>query len=855
MQKLLRVQDWSIFYKLLAAFIIIALAALIPVSIINQQQARQGLLQEAQRNLANLSRNTTNAVSAYLLTREQDMAQIALNEALVNFMKTAQTDRSALGPNNRDQHDTLTLLKTRAPLMGQDTYLVLANPTGQIEITSEPEGGLRAGESNNLSDQTYFQDIIVKKKSSVITDPQLVRFNEKSGTVEAVIFFAAPVRDASSQIIGIAVARIPLNGIWQIVNADKEAAGEGSFAMLVDSSGVRIADSRSTDDVLGNSKYLFSVLYSIPASGAGSAQELLATNRFPKDFNFANKQDAIQGIFGRSQSQNFDTNNRFFEIKLNNADYQGAYGRTGSKQWSYYILVPNSTFAAAANNITNTSIILSIIAVVLLLIVAFVLANTLIQPIRRITRVLGRIGMGDFEVRVPVTNQDELGQLSITLNAMFDNTLTEIQNREEKEQLQSQITRLLEEISTVAEGDLTVQAEVTADMTGAIADSFNLMIEELRKTIINIQRANSQTNSYVNLMVDNAQMLDGVSDRQANRVMRVSGNVNEMNIAIQHVSASANDAAKVAQEALANARYGEEAVTRTISSMNRIRNNVQETAKKIKRLGESSQQIGEIVKLIDDIADQTNMLALNAAIQAATAGEQGKGFSMVTEEVRRLAQRSSNAVREIAHLVKSIQDDTASAVVAMEDGTSEVVEGSRIADEAGKALIVIEEVVGKLANLSFAISESSVQQAETSNDIARSMNEISSLTQEAVSLRRQSGEVVKMVEKTAQELRSSVAAFKVAEDTSTFNVGDFYEQKAQTQVEVSSPTFAPPLVIIAQTNGKPLETSNLDGFSHLNDNGDIDLSSLFTDESDFFDSIFDEVGTNKTPVEPPQALG
>jgi chromosome segregation ATPase len=240
------------------------------------------------------------------------------------------------------------------------------------------------------------------------------------------------------------------------------------------------------------------------------------------------------------------------------------------------------------------------------------------------------------------------------------------------------------------------------------------------------------------------------------------------------------------------------------------------------------------------------MLALNAAIQAATAGEQGNGFSMVTEEVRRLAQRSANAAREIASLVKSIQDDTNAAVVAMEESTSEVVEGSKVADNAGQALNSIEQVVSRLADLILNISQVSLQQASTSASIASSMTEISSLTQEATALRRQSGEVVEMVARTAEDLRSSVSAFKVSTDK-------------DAAVQETAQYIVPDYQFIPPTPESAYPQSN--GNNHQVEEAKGELNSIISEESDFFDSIFGEVAT-ASPGAPkpgdkdkPQALG
>lgn len=332
------------------------------------------------------------------------------------------------------------------------------------------------------------------------------------------------------------------------------------------------------------------------------------------------------------------------------------------------------------------------------------------------------------------------------------------------------------------------------------------MIEELRKVILNIQQAANQASSYFDQMVYNTQRTDDAANRQAARILNVTSAVEDINRSIQQVSENATVSSQVAQEARDNAHQGGLAVTKSVASMNRIRGNVQETAKKIKRLGESSQQIGEIVKLIDDIADQTNMLALNAAIQAAMAGEQGKGFSVVAEEVRRLAERSAGATREIAALVKSIQDDTSEAVVAMEESTREVVEGSKVADEAGRALGAIESVVDRLADLIFAISQVTQQQAGTSSSIAQSMTEISSLTMEASGLRQESASAVEKLARIVQGLNSSVSTFKVIPSAESPTRPALVESNPpaswQEAVSGEPPFAAEPDFVFAETPGR-----------------------------------------------------
>ncbi len=767
---LFRPQDWPIAVKLLLAFLFVALVPLLIAGFLSTNRARDGLLVEAKRNLENTSRRTSQVLDDFLKARITDMQQTATLDQVVRYVDKTNNNRSVLGPNDTDQLTTFSVLKSKAgSLSTVGDYIFVVSKNGQVEITSNnnpnQEGSPLENELSDVSAKGYFQEAI--KGRTYISDPVLISFQDRG--VVSYFYVSSPVRDVRGQPVGAVVLRINLDAVWNLVNADAEAAGKNSYTMLIDDTdnlGIRLADSRTAQRADAQTTYLFSVMRAIPAANQSSWTN---TGRFPAQFDFgkaSNFGTTLPSLVDVLDRPTFDRTNPFFTTAFNDSGTQvpaqAAYFPVPSKpRWSYFVVVPEATYAAAANDISFTLIIVILVAVIAVILLALLLARLLTTPVRRISRVLGRIGIGDFDARVPVTSRDELGRLGESLNAMFDNTLNLIQSREEKEELQTRITTLLEEISTVAEGDLTVQAEVTADITGAIADSFNLMIEELRKTVLNIQNATGQTSAYLEQTVLNFQQLDKVSDRQANRVITATSSMGDINNSIQQVSSSAESAADVAQEARQNAHQGGIAVSQSISSMNRIRGNVQETAKKIKRLGESSQQIGEIVKLIDDIADQTNMLALNAAIQAAMAGEQGKGFSVVSEEVRRLAERSANATREIATLVKSIQDDTAEAVIAMEESTREVVDGSKVADEAGRALTAIESVVERLATLITNISEVTSRQATSSSDVARTMNELSSLTQEASNLRRQSSEAVTEVARTADDLRVSVSAFRV----------------------------------------------------------------------------------------------
>jgi len=331
----------------------------------------------------------------------------------------------------------------------------------------------------------------------------------------------------------------------------------------------------------------------------------------------------------------------------------------------------------------------------------------------------------------------------------------------ENQRNQEAILRLLNEMGDLADGDLTVQATVTENITGAIADSVNYAIEELRLLVQGINRASEQVTLAASEAQTSSDELLASAERQSRQITETSEVVSQMSTSIAQVSQNAADSARVAEQSLATARKGGDSVRNSIAGMNSIRNQIQETSKRIKRLGESSQEIGEIVDLISDITEQTNVLALNAAIQAAAAGEAGRGFTVVAEEVQRLAERSAQATRRIGAIVKTIQSDTQDAVNAMESSTQGVVEGTVLSDAAGHSLAEIESVSDELARLIQRISDATQAQTGTAQHIADNMREILAVTGQASDGARRSAVSIGQLSLLSDELKVSVSGFKL----------------------------------------------------------------------------------------------
>ena len=359
-----------------------------------------------------------------------------------------------------------------------------------------------------------------------------------------------------------------------------------------------------------------------------------------------------------------------------------------------------------------------------------------------------------------------LGYLIISINKARAQETKQRLEETEKEQKRNQeaILRLLSEISDLADGDLTINATVTEDFTGAIADAINFSIEALRDLVVGINETAAQVTGSAQSTRNTAAQLTQASERQAQQIAKAGQAIIGMANSVKKVSANAIESAEVAKKSVDIASHGAKAVQDTIAGMDTIREQIQETAKRIKRLGESSQEIGEIVGLIDDIADQTNILALNAAIQAAMAGEAGRGFAVVADEIQRLAERSGNATKQIDALVKTIQGDTSEAVNSMEESTKQVVGGTNLAQGAGEALTEIEKVSVQLAGQIENISQTSRTQAAVASNISGTMTIIQEITTQTSNGTNETAASIERLAILASELKKSVAGFNLPED-------------------------------------------------------------------------------------------
>ena len=438
------------------------------------------------------------------------------------------------------------------------------------------------------------------------------------------------------------------------------------------------------------------------------------------------------------------------------------FSPVGVGGWMLAMAVDKSEIVAPVNRVV---LLIGIIAAVSFAILAGVIWGIsrfiIVRPIRSIMNLFSEIGMGNFEARAAVVTRDEIGEMATSLNAMLDNTLVLIQSREERDAIQDSIMRLLDEISGLAEGDLTRRAIVTAEVTGAIADSFNTMAEQLSSVVKNVKKATLEVTSVSRDANTSSAQLAKASEIQAKQVAKTIEAINDMAASIRQVAENAVQSATVSEQSTANAKAGAAAVQNTNKAMEEIRKNVQETARSIKRLGESSKEIGNIVQLINDIADRTSILALNASIQAAMAGDAGRGFAVVAEEVQRLAERSTNATKQIDTLIKNIQGEINEAGASMEESIRRVVEGSSLASDAHNKLQEIESVSNQLAEITQSISMAATQQAKFSEKITLTMEEMGKVSSRNLAASHQTTRAINQLTKTSKELAASVGAFKL----------------------------------------------------------------------------------------------
>jgi methyl-accepting chemotaxis protein len=421
------------------------------------------------------------------------------------------------------------------------------------------------------------------------------------------------------------------------------------------------------------------------------------------------------------------------------------------------------------NPILMVTIVAFLGTIMVVTIIGYIVNLTITRPLRQLATLTRRIAKGETNARAVINSQDEISMVATSMNNMLDNIVRLIQETQsQRDWLQSQVEKLVSEVSGVGEGDLRVQAEVTADALGVLADSFNYMVEELGSLVVRVKTVANEVEQFTTTVLDRMTHLVDTGDMQIEQIEEAVVNVDRMTALSRQVADRAQGLYEVARIARHDAQLGRESVQQAVEGMARINDNVQATAGKVQTLGERSRAINDIVEVISSIAHQTNRLALDAAIQAAMAGENGKGFGAVAADIRRLAERAKDQVSMIGRIVRSVSEDIGAVAMSMQDTERETRNGSKLTQDAGVALESIFAAVEHQAHEIESINHMAMQQLQSSSSVVRIMHSVSEATQQGGMSTRQTSENMQRLSRLVEQLRASVEAFKLREDRAYF---------------------------------------------------------------------------------------
>jgi len=657
-----------------------------------------------------------------------------------------------------------------ATLVGSNRQIIVNANRDRTGETFDPNGLVSAvlANPNQIKAST-----IVKAEDLKQEAPPLPKDFALRDTL--IRYTATPVRNSDRQVVGVLIS-------GDIVD-QKLAIVENSLRALA-----RFGDNGTKVEGGYNAVYMrqandkFELVTSIGQADRESPKPFLPLSLTDNSAQDLLRQAAQAGN-GATITQRLSIDNQSYTVAARAlpdqiVDVDGKPTSKFSKEPSA-ILVRGTPEASTLNLLEDTWRLLALSTLVVIMIdllLARLLSRLIAEPIRALTPVARAFAQGDRSARAKVFAQDEVGELTTSFNILADRITESEQSlanqsaiearkaerqKEENDRLQQEVITLLLEIEEAQRGDLTVQAKVTDTTLGSVADGFNATIRRLRQLVEQVKTSSLEVNQLVHHTEITVQEFSKSSLLQTKEITNAVEVAEQNSLSIQKVSESAQDAAEIARLGLTTAQAGEEKMVQTVASMETIRSTVASASKKMKQLAESSQEISQIVGIITNISEKTNLLAFNASIEAARAGENGQGFRVVADEVRRLADRVTEATKDIQLLVTNIQEETSEALQVMENGTTEVVAGTKLVGEAKETLQGLARISQNIDQYLQIISQSTVSQAATSQQVNRMMEAVNMIAKKTTTDTISVVDMLQNLISVGDNLQASVAQFRL----------------------------------------------------------------------------------------------